>query len=76
MRFVFLIGGVLGAAIAATSGWLADRAADRILLDAAVGCIVGSLLFRWLWSVVLRGMRETILIRHKAATAAASGKQP
>lgn len=79
MRFVFLSGGALGFSIAALSGWLAERSADRILLDSAVGCLVGALLFRWLWSVLLRGFRETILIRQKAAAAVAaaqSGKQP
>ncbi|MEO6995072.1 MAG: hypothetical protein ABI273_15810 [Lacunisphaera sp.] len=77
MRFVFLFGGVLGFAVAALTGWLADRPADRILLDAAIGCLVGALLFRWFWSVVLRGLRETILIRQKAAAvvAAQTGKQ-
>lgn len=77
MRFVFLCGGALGFSVSALSGWLADRSADRILLDSAVGCLVGALLFRWLWSVLLRGLRETILIRQKAAAiaAAATGKQ-
>ena len=78
MRFVFLFGGVLGFSVAALTGWLADRSADRILLDAAIGCLAGALLFRWFWSVLLRGLRETILIRQKAAAvaAAATGKQP
>ncbi|HEY4246618.1 MAG TPA: hypothetical protein VGM64_07160 [Lacunisphaera sp.] len=77
MRFVFLFGGVLGFVVAALTGWLADRPADRILLDAAIGCLVGALLFRWFWSVLLRGLRETILIRQKAAAvvAAQTGKQ-
>lgn len=70
MRFVFLFGGVLGFAVSALTGWLAERSADRILLDAALGCLVGALLFRWLWSVLLRGLRETILIRQKAAATA------
>jgi hypothetical protein len=77
MRVVFLFGGVLGFAVAATTGWLAERAPDRILLDAATGCLAGALLFRWFWTVLLRGLRETILIRQKAAAAAAlAGKQP
>jgi hypothetical protein len=77
MRFVFLFGGVLGFAVAALTGWIAERAPDRILLDAAVGCLVGALLFRWFWTVLVRGLRETILIRQKAAAAAAAltGKQ-
>jgi len=72
MRFIFLIGGVLGFALAAAAGWYADRAADRILLDSALGCLAGAFLFRWFWTVLLRGLRETILIRQKAAAAAAA----
>lgn len=71
MRFVFLFGGVLGFAVAAITGWLAERGPDRILLDAAFGCLAGALLFRWFWTVLLRGVRETILIRQKAAALAA-----
>ena len=77
MRFIFLCGGALGFAAAALTGWLADRSADRILLDAALGCLSGALLFRWLWSVFVDGVRDTLLARQKAATAAAaSGSQP
>jgi hypothetical protein len=78
MRFIFLFGGVLGFAVAAATSWLAERGPDRILLDAAVGCLAGALLFRWFWTVLLRGLRETILIRQKAAAAAAAltAKQP
>ena len=78
MRYIFLFGGVLGFAIAAVTSWSCERAPDRILLDGAVGCLVGALLFRWFWTVLLRGLRETILIRQKAAAAAAAltAKQP
>ena len=74
MRFIFLLGGTCGFVLAAGSSWLADRAADRILLDGAVGCLAGALLFRWLWTILLRGLRETLIARHHAATAAAAGK--
>jgi len=79
MKFVFLTGGVLGFALAGLTGWLNDRSADRIVLDSALGCLAGALLFRWFWTVLLRGLRETILIRQKAAAvaaSAASAKQP
>ena len=71
MKNVVLIGGVLGFALAGTTGLLAGRAFDRVLLDAALGCLVGGLLFRWLWSVLLAGVREVFLARQRAATAAA-----
>lgn len=76
MKFVFLIGGIAGFLCAAAAGYTAGRSADRIFFDAAVGCLVGALLFRWFWTVLVRGIRETILTRHAAATAAASATPP
>lgn len=72
MKFVFLAGGLSGFVLAAGAGFLADRAADRIFLDASLGCLAGALLFRWFWTVLVRGIRETILIRHAASNAAAA----
>lgn len=72
MRFIFLSGGVLGFLLAGGTSWLADRNPDRILLDGAFGCLAGGLLFRWFWTVLLRGLRETILTRQKAAALAAA----
>ena len=71
MKFVFLPGGAIGFLLAVVTGWLSNHAPDRILLDGALGCLVGALLFRWFWTVLVRGIRETILNRHAAASAAA-----
>ncbi len=71
MKFIFLAGGLAGFLLAVATGWFAGHAPDRVLLDGAVGCLVGALLFRWFWTVLVRGIRETILVRHAAATAAA-----
>jgi hypothetical protein len=77
MRFIFLSGGALGFTVAAATSWLSESSPSRLLLNAAVGCLAGGLLFRWFWTVLLRGLRETILHRQKAAaTAAAAIKQP
>jgi hypothetical protein len=76
MKFVFLAGGLSGFVLAAAAGYWADRSADRILLDAAIGCLFGALLFRWFWTVLVGGIRETILIRHAATTAAAETNSP
>ena len=70
MKFVFLAGGIAGFLLAAIAGYSADRTADRILFDAALGCLAGALLFRWFWTILVRGIRETFLIRHGASTAA------
>jgi H+/Cl- antiporter ClcA len=74
MRYVFFLGGLAGFSLAALSGWSAGRAADRIFLDASLGCLVGGLLFRWLWNVMLRGLRETLIARRPAPAAPAREK--
>jgi hypothetical protein len=74
MKFIFLSGGFAGFLTAAAAGYFAGNPADRVLLDAAVGCLVGALLFRWFWTVLVRGIRETILTRHAAATATVPAK--
>lgn len=70
MRYIFLIGGILGFALAGFSSWWADCGPDRIFLDASLGCLVGAMLFRWLWQVLLRGVRETLVAKQQAAAAA------
>lgn len=72
MKFVFLVGGIAGFLAAALTGYFSDHSADRILFDAAIGCLAGGMLFRWFWTQLVRGIRETILARHAAATAAAA----
>ena len=76
MKFVFLAGGAAGFLAGAGTSYWAGHEPDRIFLDAAVGCLAGALLFRWFWTVLVRGIRETILARHAtAAAAAAAAKQ-
>jgi hypothetical protein len=72
MKFVVLAGGASGFAIAAATGLWTGRTPDRILLDGAVGCLAGGLLFRWFWNVLLGGIRDTYIARHKAAASAAA----
>ncbi len=72
MKFVFLSGGFAGFLAAGVGSYFAGHQADRVLLDGAVGCLAGALLFRWFWTILVRGIRETILARHAANTAAAA----
>jgi hypothetical protein len=74
MKSIFLAGGFAGFAIVAVAGFAQGRAPDRVLMDSAVGCLVGALLFRWFWTILVRGIRETILIRHAAASATTPAK--
>jgi hypothetical protein len=75
MKFIFLSGGLTGFLTAIVAGWSAERSPDAILLNAMVGCVVGALLFRWLWYIALRGMRETVLARQRAAEATVETKK-
>lgn len=76
MKFIFLAGGLAGFLATAGASYLADHQPDRVFFDGAVGCLVGALLFRWFWTVLVHGMRETILARHAASTAAAAEAAP
>ena len=69
MKFVFLSGGLLGFLVGLLTSWQLDHAADRVLLDAAVGCLAGAMLFRWFWTIVLAGLRDTVVARYRASLA-------
>ncbi len=72
MRFVFLIGGFAGFLIAGACSLWAGHEGNRTFLDAAVGCLVGAHLFRWFWTVLLHGVRDSQISRAHAAAAAAT----
>jgi len=74
MKFVFLTGGLAGFLIAAAGSLWAGHPADRVFFDGAVGCLVGALLFRWFWTVLLRGIRDSIISRRAPAPAAPRSK--
>jgi hypothetical protein len=74
MKFIFLTGGCAGFLIAAAGSLWAGHPADRVFFDGAVGCLAGAILFRWFWTVLLRGIRETIISRRAPAPAAPRSK--
>ena len=75
MKFVFLAGGFAGFLTATAGSLWAGHLPNRIFFDGAVGCLAGALLFRWFWTVLVRGIRETILARQAATALAAAAKQ-
>lgn len=75
MKFVFLAGGLAGFLVSGAGSLLSGHQPDRVFFDGAVGCLIGAILFRWFWTVLVRGIRETILARQAAAAAAAAVKQ-
>jgi hypothetical protein len=74
MKFVFLNGGFAGFIIAGVGSFWAGHPPDRILFDGAVGCLVGAILFRWFWTVLLRGVRDSLSARRASAPAAPRSK--
>lgn len=74
MKFVFLSGGFAGFLVTAAASFWAGHQPDRVLFDGAVGCLCGALLFRWFWTVLVRGIRETIIARNAATAAANAAK--
>lgn len=76
MRFVFLLGGLVGFAIAAGTSFAMECAPDRVFLDGALGCLAGAFLFRWLWNVVITGLREAVVARQRASAAALAAATP
>lgn len=74
MKFVFLAGGFAGFLVTGLASYWADHQPDRVLFDGAVGCLAGALLFRWFWTVLVGGIRETIRARNAASVAAAASK--
>jgi hypothetical protein len=74
MKFVFLLGGLAGFLTGAGTAFFSGRSADRLFFDGAVGCLIGALLFRWFWNVLVRGVQETLLNRQAAPAAPAKVK--
>lgn len=70
MRSIFLLGGFVGFSVVAVAGLLAGRSGDRVLLDAAVGCLVGGILFRWFWSNLTQALVHTVKAKREARRAA------
>jgi hypothetical protein len=71
MRSIFLLGGFVGFLVSALAGLLAGRSSDLVLRDAALGCLLGAFLFRWLWSVFVRILSEAVQAKRAAEAAAA-----
>ena len=74
MRFIFIISGFTGFALVALTGFLAERAPDVVLRDAALGCLIAALLGRWFWRVVQNAVAQTAALRRVAADAAAEAE--
>ena len=75
MKFIFISGGLIGFLTAAVTDWYMDRGPDRIFFDGAAGCLIGALLLKWFWGVVIRGIRETYIAKQAAAAQVEAAKR-
>ena len=65
---LLLLGGFIGFAVCFAAGIAAGRDVGNILLSAAVGCMAGGLMFKWI-SILLM---ESIAIQRRRSTQAKS----
>ncbi len=64
MRTIFLAGGFVGFAVVACVGAFAGgRTWEFIFRDAAIGCLIGAFLFRWLWGIYIGVLGHTIKVK-------------
>jgi hypothetical protein len=75
MKFIFLAGGFAGFFLTLLTGFIAGRAPDLVLRDAAFGCLAGALLFRWFWSVFVKALTEAVALKRAATEAAAAAAE-
>lgn len=69
MRFIFLSGGFVCFSIVTLSGWMADRAIDLILRDAAIAALCGGFLFRWFWAIFVKLLSQAVRAKRAAEKA-------
>lgn len=74
MRAIFFLGGFIGFTLVALTGWLSDRQVDLVLRDAAIGALVGGMLFRWFWGMWIKAIIHMVEAKRAAARAAAEAE--
>ena len=70
MRAIFLLGGFIGFLAVALSEAQAGMSGHRILLDSAIGCLIGAVLLRFFWGVLVQGLTHTVNEKRAARRAA------
>lgn len=68
MRYFFLLGGFVGFALVLVASFYAGNRPALALRDAAIGCIVGGMLFRVLHAAFIAGLKARLLERGKQDT--------
>lgn len=65
MKYFLLLGGFTGFALVWFASWWAGNRPPIALKDAAIGCLVGAVLFRVLHAAFLSGLRARLSERNK-----------
>ncbi|HEU5081197.1 MAG TPA: hypothetical protein VFT72_18435 [Opitutaceae bacterium] len=69
MRAIFLLGGFVGFLLSAATSFYCGRSGNRVLLDGAVGCLAGGMLFRWFWSKLTLALADAVRTKRAAQRA-------
>jgi hypothetical protein len=80
MKAFVVLGGFLGFSLVTGAGFFVGRDPAKVLLEGSIGCVIGAVLFRWLYGVLVRNVQRSIQQRRQAhaiqsaAAAAAASK--
>ncbi len=75
MRYFLLLGGFIGFASVLVASFYAGNRPALALRDAAIGCVVGGMLFRILHSAFIAGLRARLLERAKLEASLAGDQE-
>jgi hypothetical protein len=67
MKYMLLIGGLLGFSLVFVAGWMAGRDALTAVIEGSIGCVVAAMLFRWLGRIYQQSVRAVVREREAAS---------
>lgn len=67
MKYLLLIGGLLGFGLVFVAGSVAGRDPLSAVIEGSIGCVVAAMLFRWLGSIYEQSIRTVVRERETAA---------
>lgn len=67
MKYLLLIGGLLGFSLVFIAGSMAGRDPLSAVIEGSIGCLVAAMLFRWLGNIYEKSIRTVVRERETAA---------
>ena len=70
MKFIMLVGGLVGFASMLLIGLAVGKSPESALVEASIGSVVSGLLFLWLGQIWIRNVRQMLMEKRQATIAA------